>query len=289
MDYYGDTSVSDDGMAHGDVSGESLGNVVESAMRRQEGRSSPSSKSSSKSSSSKPLSNDEQLRRLGAGTSKKLTMTDMEEYASRVARKNGAPNPYMNGLAHTGARDARLEPHHQTAARNGTSLADATADYVAAENAWRQDPHLGIDFTAKRLGIDSRTLAYTNAVRHGWIQDERFSNVAPIHAETQNYASRVESDNAIATLMADPRFEHLTTSEGQQGILAVLNTKGPNGQTINEGLMQRGFNAMQRLQICYQEYDRQTMRDRTHNHYAKQRADSEDADRRIRAASRHVI
>jgi hypothetical protein len=293
MDYYGDASVSDDGSAHGDVSGGSLGSTIENAMRKQEGKSSSSSssKSGGKPAKRESLSLSEQVHRESGPKrmSNKDLLEDVEEAASKVARKNGDPYPNRNGYGKTGARDAVLEPFHAEAGRNGTGLGNAVADYSAIEKAFRQHPSLGIEFIARRLGLDSRQVAYDYAARHNLLPNDHVRNDVPIGTAVGEYASRAEADHAIATLASNPQYEHLTTTEGQQGILAVLNTRGANGQTINEGLMQRGLNAMQRLDLCYREYDRQTMRNRIHEHYNKQRADSEDADRRIRGAARHTI
>jgi hypothetical protein len=160
----------------------SVESSVEKAMSRQEGRAQGLSRKESRDSETpkKPLSLGDKV--LAGAKSNTIRIEDVEESLSKVRRKNGDLYPYRDGLGRTGKKQAAYERFERTAAKNGTTVPNALHDYHAMETAWRQDPLLGVEATARRLGYDPRALAYRYAVEHGIVADQ---NIPRQDVETQ--------------------------------------------------------------------------------------------------------
>jgi hypothetical protein len=145
-------------------------------------------------------------------------------------------------------------------------------DYTELETAWRQDPVLGLEHTARRLNISPDQLY------NAWQQ--RHSSDPNWRATSSSYTSSAEANRVIEDAMAGPHMPHLHSAQCVDWMTSQLGARAQDGRTVGQHLVERIPDMRQRLAHVYREYekafDRQTILDRN----AQQRADMADAEKR---------
>jgi hypothetical protein len=143
---------------------------------------------------------------------------DIEEAIAKQRVDKGHPEPYrgLNGRtdAAPGGHYEGIDQYAKEAAKNGTTLKNALADYSAVEKAFRADPVKGFTYACQRLGYNPVAVAQA-LLRQGQQQPQTQAQQyqaqqyqaqaqAAYHQEYQRHASEVE-----AARRSMPYFDNL--------------------------------------------------------------------------------